>query len=79
MGKNIVLFSDGTENEGGKKENTNVYKLFNMMLDRDCSKQIAFYDPGIGTDWRSKAGSLTGAGIQKNISDLYHFIHTHYR
>ena len=34
MGKNIVVFSDGTGQEGGKGANTNVYKLFNKVLDR---------------------------------------------
>ena len=31
MSKNIVVFSDGTGQEGGKGNNTNVYKLFNMV------------------------------------------------
>jgi len=30
MGKNIVVFSDGTGQEGGVGANTNVYKLFNL-------------------------------------------------
>ena len=33
MAKNIVVFSDGTGQEGGKGNNTNVYKLFNMIED----------------------------------------------
>ncbi len=34
MGKNIVVFSDGTGQDGGTRHNTNVYKLFNLILDR---------------------------------------------
>lgn len=34
MAKNIVLFSDGTGQEGGKRHNTNVYKLFQMIENR---------------------------------------------
>ena len=51
MAKNIVIFSDGTGQKGGIGSNTNVYKLFNMIEDR-TSRQIAFYDSGLGTDWR---------------------------
>ena len=40
MGKNIVVFSDGTGQEGGKSFNTNVYKVFNIIEDRTPS-QIA--------------------------------------
>jgi len=48
MSKNIVVFSDGTGKDGGKGESTNVYKTFNMVLDRSAG-QIAFYDRGLGT------------------------------
>ncbi len=34
MEKNLVLFSEGTEQEGGRGNNTDVYKLFNMIEDR---------------------------------------------
>jgi uncharacterized protein (DUF2235 family) len=73
MGKNIVIFSDGTGQKGGVGSNTNVYKLFNMVEDR-TEKQIAFYDPGLGTDWRKITGMITGMGFSKNILDCYHFI-----
>ena len=48
MGKNIVVFSDGTGQEGGTDHNTNVYKLFNLIVDRS-RRQISFYDRGLGT------------------------------
>lgn len=73
MGKNIVIFSDGTGQKGGVGSNTNVYKLFNMIEDR-TSNQIAYYDPGLGTDWRKITGSLFGSGISKNILECYHFL-----
>lgn len=53
MSKNILIFSDGTGKDGGVGISTNVYKLFNMVLDRDEEKQIAYYDPGIGTHFTS--------------------------
>jgi uncharacterized protein (DUF2235 family) len=73
MGKNIVVFSDGTGQEGGKGNNTNVYRLFNTVLDRS-PEQIAFYDRGLGTGFRKVTGNLAGTGISKNIRECYRFI-----
>ena len=73
MAKNIVIFSDGTGQKGGIGSNTNVYKLFNMIEDR-TSRQIAFYDSGLGTDWRKVTGAIAGVGITKNILDCYEFL-----
>ena len=78
MSKNIVVFSDGTGQEGGKAYNTNVYKLFNMIEDR-TPRQIAFYDRGLGTGWRKLTGSAFGAGISANIRECYEFIFDHYQ
>ena len=77
MPKNIVVFSDGTGQEGGKKNNTNVYKLFNMIEDR-TQRQIAFYDRGLGTGFRKLTGNMSGAGISKNICECYKFIFDNY-
>ncbi len=78
MSKNIVIFSDGTGQEGGKGYNTNVYKLFNMIEDRSLD-QIAFYDRGLGTGWRKVTGSTSGAGISKNIKESYEFLFENYQ
>ncbi len=78
MSKNIVVFSDGTGQEGGKAHNTNVYKLFNMI--EDCTpRQIAFYDRGLGTGWRKLTGTAFGAGISVNITECYEFIFDNYQ
>ncbi len=73
MPKNIVIFSDGTGQEGGKGANTNIYKLFNIIEDR-TAQQISFYDRGLGTGWRKLSGNISGAGISKNIMECYTFI-----
>lgn len=73
MGKNIVVFSDGTGQKGGVKINTNIYKLFNMVEDR-TPDQVVFYDPGLGTNWQKISGNLFGQGFSKNILDCYKFI-----
>src|SRR5205085_11177 len=57
MGRNILIFADGTGNEGGllpDESRTNVYKLYRATrVDSDSSiepaEQLAFYVPGIGT------------------------------
>ncbi len=77
MPKNIVVFSDGTGQEGGKGYNTNVYKLFNMIEDR-TNEQVAFYDAGLGTDWHILTGNVGGFGITKNILQCYRFIFDNY-
>jgi len=77
MPKNIVVFSDGTGQEGGKGNNTNVYKLFNMIEDR-TENQISFYDRGLGTGWRKISGNVAGMGIARNIRECYEFIFENY-
>ena len=77
MSKNIVIFSDGTGQEGGEGHNTNIYKIFNMLEDR-TSRQVTFYDRGLGTGWRKISGNAFGAGISKNIKECYQFIFENY-
>jgi uncharacterized protein (DUF2235 family) len=57
VSKNILLFADGTGNEGGllpDESRTNVYKLYRATRTGpdsiiDPKKQLALYVPGIGT------------------------------
>jgi len=77
MSKNIIVFSDGTGQEGGKGNNTNVYKLFNLIEDR-TENQISFYDRGLGTGWRKITGNISGMGISQNIYECYRFIFDNY-
>lgn len=90
-GRNIVIFSDGTGQRGGvyfDEARTNIYKLYRAArCGPDSSippaRQLAFYDPGLGT--RSTGNVLTslgrtlynyvsqatGLGITQNIIDCY--------
>ena len=77
MPKNIIIFSDGTGQEGGVGANTNIYKLFNMIEDR-TERQIAFYDRGLGTGVHKITGSVGGYGISRNIRDCYRFLFENY-
>ena len=78
MPKNIVIFSDGTGREGGKGHSTNVYKVFNIVLDRS-PQQIAFYDSGLGTGWRKFTGLAGGRGFGRNLREGYEFIFDNYQ
>lgn len=99
MSKNILIFSDGTGQAGGLKPDqilSNVYKLYRATRTGpdspiDPSTQIAYYDPGLGTDpdssrlplrplrWVRKVFSAaTGVGITSNIVECYLAILKHY-
>lgn len=71
---NIVVFSDGTGQDGGSESNTNIYNLFNMAENR-TPRQTCFYDPGVGTAGLTKwAGLASGRGFGRNVRDCYRFI-----
>jgi uncharacterized protein (DUF2235 family) len=99
MPKNIVIFSDGTGQDGGARPEqriSNIYKMYRTSRDHadtaiDPAQQVVFYDAGLGTDIGTTAltapirsvqkllGSVTGAGIKRNIADCYEFIINHYQ
>ena len=43
MSKNIVILADGTGQDGGKGHDSNVYKLYRMLVDR-TEDQIVYYE-----------------------------------
>ena len=79
--KSIVVCCDGTGNEYGKN-NTNVVETY--ALAKKSSAQIAYYEPGVGTGgwaYDEESGKLralsdqgTGAGLQKNVNDVYRYL-----
>lgn len=88
--KNIVICLDGTSNELDHHP-TNAAKVF-MMLDLDdAAKQIAYYDPGVGTLPSSTArgaierrlsvicGLAFGFGMRGKVSQAYGWLVEHYR
>lgn len=98
MSKNILIFSDGTGQAGGLRPDqrlSNVYKMYRASRvgpDNaiDPRIQIAFYDPGLGSEQASSDGigiltavrkfasSALGVGIGRNIVDCYEAILKHY-
>jgi uncharacterized protein (DUF2235 family) len=77
--KRLALFFDGTWNEPG--DNTNVWRLFLMLADRDGRgvEQRRFYDQGVGTHWYDRiTGGAFGAGLSENIRVGYRWLMEHY-
>src|SRR3984893_19004378 len=66
MGKNVVIFSDGTGQAGGfrfDEKRSNIYKLYRASRcgpdsSIDPREQVAFYDPGLGS--QADGGHLFG-------------------
>ena len=98
MAKNMVIFSDGTGQDGGvraEQRMSNIYKLYRACRVApdtaiDPREQVAFYDPGLGTEttatgwtgavryFQKLTASVAGRGITDNIADCYEFIISHY-
>lgn len=87
-GKNIVICLDGTGNQFGR-DLSNVVKIF-RMLERIPGKQVAYYDPGVGTmgdptykTWTARKinkvlGLAFGRGLTKNLIEAYTFLMENY-
>lgn len=83
--RNLVICCDGTGNEYGTR-NTNVVELFKMLALDEPDRQIAFYDPGVGTmgdpslntgfgkSLNKGLGLAFGRGMTRNIHDAYRYI-----
>src|SRR5580658_9174752 len=88
MGKNVVVCCDGTANELVTHQ-TNVLKLF-RVLDNDPARQVAFYQPGLGTMEAAAAltnisryatkvlGFAVGYGLERDVRDAYVFLMQQY-
>jgi uncharacterized protein (DUF2235 family) len=86
MAKNIVVCLDGTNNQLRAADNTNVVRLLNLLDLKDPAKQVAYYDPGVGTfsspsAWSPPArfasryaGLMFGAGLRENLGQAYSFL-----
>lgn len=85
-GKNLVVCLDGTGNQLRVSRNTNVLRLFDMLDTSDERRQIAYYDPGVGTfsalgAWTPLgrrvtrlAGLAFGMGLRHNLGEAYLFL-----
>src|SRR6476469_9948460 len=88
-GRNLVVCLDGTDNQFCAT-NTNVVRLF-QALDQDPTRQLAYYDPGVGTIWEEGTLSRTyqkvqmvmgmafGLGVTRNVGQAYAFLTRHHQ
>lgn len=73
--KRIAIFADGTWNSPERGGVTNVLRMTRAVKPvAGNTKQVAFYDWGVGTDRKKLTGGVSGVGIDKNIMDCYRFI-----
>jgi uncharacterized protein (DUF2235 family) len=89
LAKRIVMCFDGTAQQIGAGNLTNVAKLFEMVEKNDPASQLAYYDPGVGTlapESSSLIGKLTllyeqafGAGLKHNVAQAYRYLMQHWR
>lgn len=90
MVKNIVMCFDGTGAEVRARRNSNVALLYSMLDHSDPSQQVAYYDPGVGTEaaagaWSPPARALSrllglafGVGIRRNLGQAYLWLADHW-
>ena len=88
-GKRIVLCFDGTSNQIGAGNLTNVAKLFEMLDKNNPASQLAYYDPGVGTlapAHTSLPSTLAllfeqafGIGLKHNVAQGYRYLMQHWR
>ena len=76
MGKNLIICADGTGNEGGTVDESNVFRLYRLLTDEEAEN--AYYDQGLGTEKLPLLGKAFGMGISKNIRDCYEFLVEHH-
>lgn len=90
-GKQIVVCFDGTANQIGSGNLTNVAKLFEMLDKDDPASQLTYYDPGVGTlappaalSALGRRASLLfeqafGLSLKGNVAQAYRYVMQHWR
>jgi uncharacterized protein (DUF2235 family) len=89
--KRIVILIDGTWNEEGKGNDTNIAKLdpnyaaagapLIKLQASDGTAQMAFYHKGVGSDpdaLKHLLGGAIGLGLKQIVQDAYQTVVTHY-
>ena len=78
MPKNIVVYSDGTGQDGGirpEQRVSNIYKMYRASRVSfenaiDPAVQVTMYDPGLGTDIGATAMTAPMRFVQKLVSSV---------
>ncbi len=75
--KKIALFSDGTGNSSSNPHKTNVWRTYKALDLSNSSKQVAYYDNGVGTSSFAPMailGLAFGFGLARNVKQIYKFL-----
>lgn len=76
-GSKIAVFFDGTGNT--PSDNTNVYRLYNIINSQNIQNTKSMYIEGVGTEWyRIISGSLFGNGLNPRLENSYKYILENY-
>ncbi|CUW37353.1 conserved membrane protein of unknown function [Magnetospirillum sp. XM-1] len=81
MGRNIIVFADGTGNSAASTTKTNVWRLY-QALDLTDGNQLAAFADGVGTSSfmpEKILGLGLGFGVKGNVLALYKFLCRNYR
>ncbi|GAB1339516.1 DUF2235 domain-containing protein [Streptomyces sp. E-15] len=90
MPRRIVVCLDGTSNQVGARDPTNVVRLFEMLEAGDPARQLLYYDPGVGTLASAGArgpagralsrlsGLVLGTGLRTNLAEAYTYLMRHW-
>ncbi|RXD05819.1 DUF2235 domain-containing protein [Sphingomonas sp. UV9] len=78
MTKNIVIFSDGTGQDGGvrpEQRMSNIFKMYRATRsgpdnEIDPQEQVVFYDPGLGTDAGATGFTSARRWVAKLLSSV---------
>jgi uncharacterized protein (DUF2235 family) len=89
--KKLVVCLDGTRNQIGAGLPTNPAKVFQMLDLDDPTRQLAYYDPGVGTlpsatvrgklaQWGSQVAQMAfGFGMKANMTQAYTWLMKNYQ
>ncbi|MDN3497037.1 DUF2235 domain-containing protein [Planococcus sp. APC 4015] len=83
MPRNLVICLDGTAGQVRGPGDSNSVRVWELLDHSDPTRQLAYYDPGVGTfaspgawtgfaRWISRTGGLIwGAGLRQNLGEVY--------
>lgn len=75
--QSLFVFYDGTSNS--KKSNTNISKLFDIVVNDQNPNTHAIWVEGVGASSRYITGNLFGGGIETRLNTGYRFLSKHYQ
>lgn len=90
MSRNLVVCLDGTAGQVRGPGDSNSVRVWELLDRSDPTRQIAYYDPGVGTfasagawtgfaRWFSRTGGLIwGGGLRQNLGEAYQWLVDHY-